>query len=376
MPWHEVSTMSLREEFVMVARQEGANMALLCRRFGIARRTGYKWLARFASEGRGGLSDRSRRPHRSPTQTPAALEEAVIALRRRHPTWGGRKLARRLQALGHDAVPAPSTITAMLHRHHLLTPTESAKHQAFVRFEHATPNALWQMDFKGWFQLPRGRCHPLTVLDDHSRFNLLLRACADQQGTTVQAALTAVFRRYGLPVRMTMDNGAPWGSDAAHVLTPLTLWLMRLGIAVSHSRPYHPQTQGKDERFHRTLECELLQYRVFRDLTHVQWHFDRFRELYNLERPHEALGLEVPGRRYQPSVRAFPEPLPPIEYAPGDVVRKVDHGTVSYRGHVLRVPKALHGYPVAIRATCGDGTLAIYFCQSQVAAIDLRHLKI
>lgn len=305
-----------------------------------------------------------------------AIEAAVVALRQRHPAWGGRKLARRLQVLGHRAVPAPSTITAILRRHHLLTATESAKHQACLRFEHPTPNALWQMDFKGWFKLPTGPCHPLTVLDDHSRFNLLLRACATQQGRTVQAALTDVFRRYGLPVRMTMDNGPPWGSDATHVLTPLTVWLMRLGIAVSHSRPYHPQTQGKDERFHRTLAHELLQYRVFQDLPHAQWHFDRFRDIYNLERPHEALGLEVPASRYQPSVRAFPDRLPAVEYAPGDVVRKVDeNGILSYRGRPLRVSKALHGYPVALRPIAPDGTLAVYFCQSRVAIVQLREPK-
>jgi transposase InsO family protein len=306
----------------MLARRAEANVAALCRRFGVSRKTGYKWLVRFARDD-AGLGDRSRRPHRSPAQTPASIEAAVIELRRRHPAWGGRTLARRLVALGHQDVPAPSTVTAILHRHQLIDPAESTKHTAFVRVEHAAPNDRWQMAFKGWFTLPTGRCHPLTVLDDHSRFNVLLRACANEQGVTVQAALTDVFRRYGLPARMSMDNGAPWGRDALHVLTPLTVWLIRLGIAVSHARPFHPQTQGKDARFHRTLASALLKKRVFRDLAHVQWHFDRFRDLYNLERPHEALDLQVPASRYQPSDRTFPEPLPPIEYGTEDAVRRV-----------------------------------------------------
>lgn len=376
MPWQEMSTMSLRYEFVMLARRGEANMTALCGRFGVSRKTGYTWLARFARDGPAGLGDRSRRPRRSPAQTPAATEAAVVELRKQHPAWGGRKLARRLVTLGHQAVPAPSTVTAILHRHRLIDPTAAAKHTPFVRFEHAAPNDLWQMDFKGWFPLPTGRCHPLTVLDDHSRFNVLLRACANEQGVTVQAALTDVFRRYGLPARMSMDNGAPWGSDALHVLTPLTVWLMRLGIAVSHSRPYHPQTHGKDERFHRTLDSELLQHRVFRDRAQVQWHFDRFRDLYNLERPHDALDLQVPASRYQPSVRPFAERLPPIEYAPGDVVRKVQaKGELCYRGQVFQVSKALRGYPVALRPTAEDSTLAVYFCQSHVATIDVRQPK-
>lgn len=374
MPWPEVSTMSLRYEFVMLARQAGANIAARCRRFGVSRKTGYKWLARFVRDGAAGLGDRSRRPRRSPAQTPAAIEAAVIALRKRQPAWGGRKLTRRLVTLGHQDVPAPSTVTAILHRHRLIDPAESAKHTACVRFEHAAPNDLRQMDFKGWFTLPTGRCHPLTVLDDHSRFNLLLRACANEQSGTVQTAMTDVFRRYGLPARMSMDNGALWGSDAAHGLTPLTVWLIRLGIAVSHSRPYHPQTQGKDERVHRTLDIELLQRRVFRDLVQVQRHFDRFRDLYNLERPHEALGLPVPASRYQPSERTFPERLPPIEYSPEDTVRRVQaKGELSYRGRTFRISKALRGYAVALRPLAQDGRFAVFFCHQQVAELDLHH---
>ncbi|MGH2671036.1 MAG: IS481 family transposase, partial [bacterium] len=311
MSWQEVSTVSLRQEFVMLATAEGANVRALCRRYTISPKTGYKWLARYRRQGRAGLTDRARRPHRSPTRTPAALERAVLAVRAAHPVWGGRKIRAVLLARGHQRLPSPSTVTAILRRHGQLAPAEGARHTAWQRFEHDAPNRLWQMDFKGHFALLHGRCHPLTVLDDHSRFAVGLQACGDETGQTVQARLTACFRRYGLPEALLVDNGAPWGSDVAHPHTPLTAWLLRLGVRVCHARPYHPQTQGKDERFHRTLKAEVLGTRVLRDLPQCQREFDRWRDVYNLERPHEALALAVPASRYQPSPRAFPEVLPP-----------------------------------------------------------------
>ena len=154
------------------------------------------------------------------------------------------------------------------------------------------------MDFKGHFPLlSRGRCHPLTVLDDHSRFSLVLQACADERGETVRCVLTSAFRRYGLPAAMLMDNGAPWGSDHDHPFTAFSLWLIRLGIRVAHGRAYHPQTQGKDERFHRTLKFEVLRHFNFTTLAHCQREFEHFRERYNLVRPHDALGLATPASR-------------------------------------------------------------------------------
>jgi len=373
MPWTVCDTMSQRREFVMLARAEGANISELCRRFGISRRVGYKWLVRYAAEGVAGLADRSRRPRGSPGQTPEAVETRVLELREAHPAWGGRKLRRRLLDLGAERVPVPSTITEILRRHGRLDEAEGDKHKAFTRFEHAAPNDLWQMDFKGHFATQAGRCHPLTVLDDHSRYALALAACANERGATVQAQLTARFRRYGLPRRMLMDNGGPWGHDPEHPFTPLTVWLLRLGVGVSHGRPYHPQTQGKDERFHRTLAAEVLRYERFRDLAHAQRRFDAWREVYNHERPHEALGLAVPASRYTVSPQAFPETPPAIEYAPGLAVRKVaDKGWISYRGRAFKLPKAFKGYPVALRPTPRDGELEVLFCSHVIARIDLR----
>lgn len=372
MPWQEATTMSLREEFVMLATQHGANMRELCRRFQISPKTGYKWLDRYEREGWAGLADRSPRPHSSPTATPAEVEAKVVELRQRR-RWGGRKLRRRLRELGYRELPSASTITAILHRHGLIEPEASQQAQPYTRFEHAAPNQLWQMDFKGHFATTTGRCHPLTVLDDHSRFNLALHACGDERGATVQAVLRDTFRRYGLPERLLMDNGAPWGNDAQHPLTPLTAWLIRLGIIVTHSRAYHPQTMGKDERFHRTVDVELIRLRHFYDLTECQYHFGHWRDIYNLERPHESLAMDVPAQHYQPSPRPFPETLPPIDYAPGDAVRKVQQGGyIWFQGHDFRISNALRGYPVAVRPTRDDGIYSIHFCHQKVAEIDLK----
>ena len=373
MPWQEVSTMSLREEFVALASQEGANVRALCRQFGISPTTGYKWLGRYREQGAPGLADQSRRPHTSPARTAADVEAAVVALRQAHPAWGARKLHARLLALGHQAVPSPGTITAILRRHELLDPAAAARHRPRQRFEHVAPNALWQMDFKGHFATLQGRCHPLTILDDHSRFALAIEACPDEQATTVQARLTAIFRRYGLPARMLMDNGAPWGDARDQPHTILTVWLLRLGIAVSHGRPAHPQTQGKEERFHRTLQAEALRDRTFTDLADCQRQFDRFRDTYNLARPHQALDFATPASRYRPSPRPLPETLPPIDYAPGDLVRRVQgDGTISLHNRPYHVGKAFRGYPVALRPTTDAATLEVFFCHHRITTLDLR----
>jgi transposase InsO family protein len=373
MPWQEVSTVSLRCEFVALAAAEGANLRELCRRFGISPKTGYKWLARHRAAGPAGLADRSRRPRSCPHATAADAEAAVLGLRDQHPAWGGRKLRRRLLDLGHAAVPSPSTITAILRRHGRLG-GRAGQPRSWRRFEHPAPNRLWQMDFKGHFATAAGRCHPLTVLDDHSRYALGLAACPDERAGTVRGRLTELFRRYGLPDRVLCDNGPPWGSaGAAEPYTELAVWLLRLGVGVGHGRAYHPQTQGKDERFHRTLDVELLQGRRFGDLAACQGLFDAWRGVYNHQRPHEALGLAVPASRYRPSDRAFPESPPALEYHAADAVRRVGaDGSVSFRGRPWRVGKAFRGQPVGVRATAEDGVWAVYFGAHPVASLDFR----
>ena len=211
MGWKERSTVSLRKEFVVLALRPGANRRELTRRFEISPTTGYKWLQRYGAAGEAGLQDRSRRPHRMPRRTDAALEAAVVALRDEHQAWGGRKLRRRLIVLGHQMVPAASTMSAIVRRSGRALGAFSAPSRPWRRFEAGAPNALWQMDFKGHFAVGSGRCHPLTVLDDHSRFALGLRACTDERGQTVEQALRAIFARYGLPERLLTDNGRPLG---------------------------------------------------------------------------------------------------------------------------------------------------------------------
>lgn len=375
MPWEEVTVVSQRQEFVLLAEQPAANRRELCRRFGISPKTGYKWLGRFASEGPEGLLDQSRRPRGSPTRSDEALELRIVELRDRYPDWGGRKLRALLLSEGLETVPSASTVTAILRRHGRLDAARSAAATAWQRFEHEAPNQLWQMDFKGHIPLVGAglrRCHPFTVLDDHSRFNLCLRACPSEREETVQEALTDVFRRYGLPLRITADNGSPWGNTNSRSLTALGAWIVRLGIALSHSRPYHPQTQGKDERFHRTLKAELLVRQSFDSLVSAQDAFDRWRDRYNLVRPHEALALQPPVSHYRPSPRPFPEALPPIEYDSADQVRKVQgKGQIYFRGRELLVGRGLAGLPVALRRTPEDHLWDVFFCHQRIAQVDL-----
>jgi transposase InsO family protein len=374
MPWRELSVSAQREEFVRLAMMPGANRSALCRRFGVSRDVGYKWLRRYAAEGASGLEDRSRRPHASPERTPAAIAAEVLRVRAgSNGAWGGRKIAAAMRRAGMRAVPAPSTITEILRRHGQLEARSQEYPGPWRRFERVAPNELWQMDFKGHFALPQGRCHPLTVLDDHSRYALGLEAMGDEQEPSVRARLIAIFRRYGLPFAMIMDNGSPWGENGGGRYTVFTVWLIRLGIQVSHARPFHPQTCGKDERFHRSLKAELLAGNSFRDLAHCQRAFDDWRLVYNHQRPHEALAMGVPAERYRMSPRPFPDTLPPIEYAPGDLVRRVQEGgRISFKNRIWRVGKAFVGQPIALRPTQHDGHFTLHFCTQRIGAIDLR----
>jgi len=373
MPWPVKNLINIRPEFVNLALQPDTNVRQLCRRFGISPTVGYKWLDRYRHGGSQALVDRSRRPQKSPAKTAKLVEDRLVALRRAHPAWGARKLRRRLADLGEINLPATSTVTGILHRHGLITPQQSQAATPFQRFERSAPNQLWQVDFKGHFALRQGRCHPLCALDDHSRYNVLLAACADQTEATVQTHLISAFRLHGLPDSVLWDNGAPWGSCGAQCYTALDLWLMRLGVRVCHGRPYHPQTQGKEERFHRTLQVEVLARGGWSDCGHVQNAFDQWRPIYNTQRPHQALELETPVGRYRPSGRNYPENLPPVEYAPGVELRSVDpNGKISYRGRLWKVGRAFHGQRVGLRPADTDGRIQVLYLSHLVQELDLR----
>ena len=370
MAWRARSVLDERVAFFQLARLEGANVAELCRRFGISRQTGYVWLARL----RAGESaqDRSRRPHASPRRTPAALEQAVLAVRDAHPAWGARKIVRRLADLGTTA-PSASTAHAILQRHDRIAPAARAD-PAPGQFERAAPNLLWQMDFKGKVQLRNGQwCFPLTILDDHSRYAVGLKACGNEQRGTVQAALETILRQHGLPLAFYTDNGNPWGTGVPGQWTGLRVWLLKLGIALIHARPYHPQGRGKNERFHRSLKAEVLAFASLADLGQAQKSFDLWRDLYNHHRPHQGIGMAVPASRYTPSPRPFPSRLPEPVYDAGEIVRRVGSSKayLSFKGRHWRMPKAFCKETVAIRPLERDGLYGVFFGATRIAEIDI-----
>jgi transposase InsO family protein len=372
MSW-KVSVMDQRREFVALALQESANRRELCRRFGISSKTGYKWLARACGGGAQWAADRPRRPHESPGRSSAGVEAAVLAVRDRHPAWGARKIAWTLEREG-IAPPAASTIHAILQRYERIKP-QGRPAKATGRFEYPVPNQMWQMDFKGRTRIVGGSyVHPLTVLDDHSRYSVCLAACEDEKTQTVKGHLTQAFERYGLPDAFLVDNGSPWGGGAHTPWTPLSVWLLKLEVVVIHGRPYHPQTRGKNERFNRTIIDEVLALNLFHRLDEVQDAFDDWRLIYNTQRPHEGIGMALPASRYQPSPRRMPHKLPAIEYASHETVRVVARtkNCVSFKSRPWKVPQAFAGERVAIRPDYRhDGLFGIYFGAQKIADIDL-----
>ena len=374
MPWTEVTVESEKRRFIALALMPNSNMSKLCEQFNISRKSGYKILSRYKNEGWESLNENSRRPKNNPNAISKEVIDVILTLRKDNPDWGGKKIHHYLKRKGYNNMPSTKTIQRILKRHGCITPEESAKHKAFIRFEHKNPNDLWQMDFKGHFKTMASRCHPLTLLDDHSRFSLAIRSCANEQRETVKAELIRIFRAYGLPNRMTMDNGSPWGYMDDQRQTKLTIWLIRLGIKVSHSRPYHPQTQGKLERFHRTLKLELLSRYQFSDLENAQSGFDWWRDKYNHDRPHEAINFAVPVERYRRSEREYPEQLVPIEYSRAYEVRKVDcSGFLSYKGKSYRVGRALSGHPVGLKPNEEEDMMDLFFCGQHIMTFSLAN---
>lgn len=371
MPWNERCKMGLKEEFLCQALEKTVPISELCRKYCISRKTAYKWLNRFQQEGYSGLEERSRRPARVEV-TKSDWIEIIINIRNKFPAWGGRKLRQYLLYQGLEDLPSESTFNRTLKRHGLIEKEASEKREHYIRFERDKPNELWQMDFKGHFQLKEGRCHPLTVLDDYSRFPICLKACESENEIAVRTALIEAFRMYGLPEAMTMDNGSPWKGSYPWRFSRLTIWLMRLGIKVSHSRPGHPQTQGKDERFHRSLKEELLRYYQFKCLEETQEHFNEWRYIYNNDRPHEGIGLQRPIDRFRCSAVIYPETLNEIAYEEGDEIRKVQkNGIIEYKGNSIFIGEHFYGERVAVRPTSKDGIFDVYYAKTRLNKIDL-----
>jgi transposase InsO family protein len=366
MPWKVVPVSDIRLAFVHQVRSLGQPVTATCRKFGISRKTGYKWLKRFAENSTAELIDRSRRPQHSPTRTPQAVEDRILAVRDRY-GWGPRKIRAHLKALISD-FPSVRTCAAILKRCGRLKIPEPAAPLQF--FERGAPNELWQCDFKGPLEVQRRRVAPFTILDDHSRFLLRLRACLNQTMAAAWEVLWDAFGEYGLPDAILCDNAF---RGSTNVALATVSWfdsrLLRLDIKPLHGRPYHPQTQGKVERFHGTLERELWP-KVRRDtVPHFDSDCEQWRySTYNLVRPHEALADTPPIYRYQPSPRKRPAVLPELSYPVGSIIRKVGMvGDVRWRTYRLLVGRGLVGDTVRLEET--NSEVVVYYAKAAVRRI-------
>jgi putative transposase len=378
MPWECTEPMSERLRFVSLHREKLYSMTELCARFHISRRVGYKWLARFEAGGAAGLEARSRAPLTSPRRTPAALEEALMEAKRAHPHWGPAKIKAYLerQRPG-DTFPASSTIGEVFKRHGAVTPRKSrprTSHPGSKPLEVDAPNQVWATDFKGDFRLGnRSRCYPLTVGDSYSRTLLGCTALPSTNTSGVRSTFEALFAEYGLPQAIRSDNGIPFvASQAPLGLSRLTLWWIKLGIEHQRIQPGKPCQNGRLERLHRTLKAEATRPPEF-DLHAQQQRFDRFREEYNHERPHAALGQVPPASCYSSSGRALPLRLPEPEYPGHYEVRRVNAaGCFHFRGKHPFLTEVLEGEDVGLVEEA-EGIWSVYFYRQLVARYAERH---
>ena len=379
MPWKEFKIMDQREYFVGDYLTGDYPKGALCELYGISRPTGDKWLARYHAQGVAGLADMARRPHTQPHQTPEAVVEAILAMKHRHPSFGPKKIRDRLRAVvPEEAWPVDSTVGMILKRAGLVRPRRVRRRVPAdpQRLSQGTATApTWSADFKGDFPLGTGqRCYPLTVMDHASRYLLRCQGVVQPTAAVVQPWLAWVFHEYGLPTTMRTDNGPPFASTALGGLSRLAAWWVRLGIRPERIRPGTPSENGCHERMHRALKAAVGPPAA--TLAAQQRRLARFVEEYNWERSHEALARQTPGQVYQPSPRPYPAKLPPIEYAPGTLVRQVRHnGEIRWRGHVLYLSEVLVQEPVGF-TQIGESTWAIHYSFHRLGTLDDRTLTI
>ena len=379
MPWKETCVVDEKMAFIGECLRGELPMTMLCARFGISRDTGYRLLKRYRAEGAAGLAARSRAPHHHGLALAEEIATAIIALRGERPHWGPKKLRAVLRRRAPNcAWPAPSTIGDLLRREELVIDRRRRRTAipATRPFAAATlPNDLWCIDFKGWFRTRDGwRCDPLTVSDAVSRYLLECRI-VEPTIAGVQPACERLFREYGLPLGMRMDNGAPFGSTGAAGLTRLAVEWVKLGIRLEYIDPGAPQQNGRHERMHGTLKAQTTRPPAA-DPAEQQARFDAFRSKYNTFRPHEALGQETPASRYQPSPRPYPERVPEPWYDAEHAVRRVrSTGEIKWGGEFVFLSQALAGEPVGIAET-QDGDWIVRFCDIDLAVIDRRTRKL
>lgn len=369
--------MEERLRFVQDALSQRLDMTELCERYGVSRKTGYKWLKRYETDGRRGLADQSRAPHECPHRTAAYIAELLVASRQAHPLWGARKLLRVLRGR-HQEIrtwPAPSTVADLLMRRGLVTKRRrrrSSVHPGVVPPVTTAANDLWTADFKGQFRTADHRyCYPLTIADQHTRYLLACRGRLSTETVSAWPVFERVFREYGLPRAIRTDNGVPFATQAIHGLSYLNVWWMRLGIGHQRIHPGCPQENGAHERMHRTLKREAIKP-VRGNCAAQQRNFDAFRREYNDERPHEYLQQETPASRYRRSPRVYPDRLPPPEYPGHYLVKKVTTaGTFRFRTRLLYLANALVDEHIGLEET-DDGVWAIHFHRVLLATFNER----
>jgi transposase InsO family protein len=381
MPWARTDTVSERLRFVTALRKRRTTFKSLCTAFGVAPKTGYKWLHQFEAAGPAGLEDRSRRPRSNSRAIASDVADRLVRLRREEPTYGPKKLVAWLEQNepGWD-LPAPSTVGELLKRRGLVQPRKRLRHQSPQRepLRHADrPNAVWSMDFKGFFRLGDGtRCDPLTITDAFSRFLLCCKA-GTAVGNTVSknvwSSLAELFREYGMPDAIRVDNGQPWAAPKGSLgITKLSVNLIKAGIHVERIRPGKPQDNGRHERFHLTLLQETARPPA-RNMYAQQRRFDEFQWKYNNRRPHEALQQRPPRSVYEPSRKRFPteieEPEYPIWY---QVAVPYGNGKVKFRGSEFFISGALHNQIIGL-AEVEEGCFAVYFCKTLLGHLHTAH---
>ena len=379
MPWKEAGPMLERTRFIEDYLSGFYSITELAIRYGVSRRTLHKWLARHDGDGAKGLVDRSKAPLRSPQRTSDDVADRIVAFRKRFPLMGPRKIIARLAELHPELVwPAPSTAGDILARADLVSRRRRRNppaHPLRARTTPTAPNDLMTIDYKGQFLLGNHRyCYPLTIVDHVTRFILACDAFASTEQAHTRRAFERVFRTYGLPRAILSDNGSPFGSPGLARLSRLSLWWIRIGIAVERIVPGHPEQNGAHERMHRTLKAETTRPAEL-TLARQQKRFDRFVHHYNHERPHEALGQKRPATLYTPSPRPYPESLPPIEYDGRLEIRKVDdRGTIKWRNEKLFLSHTLNGEMVALEEI-DDGVWSLYYGSVLLARFDERERK-
>lgn len=362
MVWKETCAMEERVRFVMAAVDDAEPFAMLCRRFGVSRKTGYKWLDRYGDEGVEGLKNRSRAPLHHPQALSAAIAERCLAVRREHPTWGPLKVrswleqhARRMQW------PAASTIGELFDREGLTVKRRLRRRSlpSSAPFgQCAAANEVWCIDFKGWFVTGDGqRCEPLTLSDAHSRYLLRCQVLRRGDSDHVWPVLEAAFREFGLPQRLRSDNGPPFASCGAGGLSQLSVKLIKAGVVPERIAPGKPQQNGRLERLHLTLLQDAASPPA-PTLREQLKRLRRFRRIYNEERPHQALGNQTPDQHYTASARRFDGVLREPHYGVDHQVRRVRHnGEIRWQGSTIYISAALIGEPVGL-IEGGDGNWA------------------